>query len=70
MRHFCMDTDASDVHVRSILLQKQQADTLKRIEYWYRSLKDAEHKNHNTHRESLANVRAVLLLQPNLEGSQ
>lgn len=65
-----LDTDACDVQIGCVLLQKQANDTTRRIVYWSRSVKDAERRYDTTRRECLAIVWSVPLLRSYLEGNR
>lgn len=67
--HMTLDTDACDIQVGFVLLQ-QPDGTSKPIEYWSRSLTDAECECDTTQRELFAIFWAVLLLCLYLEGKR
>ncbi|CAN8067637.1 unnamed protein product [Agarophyton chilense] len=67
---YVLDTDACDIQVGCVLLQKQPDGDLLPIGDWSRSLNKAERSYSTTERECLAVVWAILHLRPYLEGAR
>lgn len=67
---YTKDNFASDVQIGCILLQDQDDDVLKAIEYWSRTLVYAERRFDKTHKERLAVVWSVTMLKLYLGSSQ
>lgn len=68
-KQFTLDTDGSERNVGCALLQKQKDGKDRPTGYWSRTLIEPEMKLHSLHRMCLAVVSAVLVLCPNLEGT-
>lgn len=67
-RKYTLRTDACNVQVCCIRLQKQGDGTKRPIGYWSRSFNDAKLAYNIAHRKRYAIAWAVLLLRPYLEG--
>lgn len=67
--HITLDVDTCNVQIGYVLFQELPEDTLKPIGHWSRSLSAADRKYVATRRECFANVCAVLVLRPCLQGN-
>lgn len=65
-----LDADARYVEAGHVLLQKQPKPTKRPIDYWSRSLINAELDYDTLQKECLAIVSLALLLRLYLEGAQ
>lgn len=65
--HITLDTDACNVQVGRVLLQKQRDETVRPVGSWSRALNDTKKQYDTTHRKCLAIVWSVLVLRPYLK---
>lgn len=68
--HYTVDTNACDIQIGCVLLQKPRGGRDRSIGNWSRTPDEPQKKLETTHKESLAVVWAVLLLRPYLEGNR
>lgn len=68
--HVTFDTNAFNVQIKGVSLQKQLDDTTKLFGYWSRSHTNTEQQYDTTQQECLAIVQSVFLFSPCLECQQ